>query len=64
MSGVSGRNPFCFLPEPAGLILAAETAIQEPQVVAGRDIAGITGQGSAKAGLSFLPAAFLVIRKT
>ena len=45
ISGVSGRSPFGFLPEPAGLVLAAETAIQEPQVVAGRDVAGITGQG-------------------
>ena len=62
--GVGGRNPFCLLPELAGFILAAETAIQEPQVVASRDIVGITGQGLAKAGLSFLPALFLIIRKT
>ena len=43
--GVRGRNPFCLFPEPAGLVLAAETAIQQPQVVAGRDILGVTLQG-------------------
>jgi len=58
------RNPFGFLPEPAGLVLAAETAIEEPQVVAGRDIAGITGQGLTKARLRLLPAALQVIRET
>ena len=61
--GVRGRHPFGFLPEPAGLVLAAKTAIEEPQVVADRDIAGITVQGLAKARLRLLPAALLVIRE-
>ena len=56
---VSRGGPFGFLPEPPGLVLAAETAIQEPQIITGRDIAGITGQGFPEARLRFLPTAFL-----
>jgi hypothetical protein len=62
--GVSRRDTFCFLPEPPGLVLAAETAIQESQIVPGRDILGITGQGFPEACLRLLPTALYIIRET